>query len=47
MGKVKAKLNRSTTKGGVENSRAMRKRIQPREKKVKYNFKIEIEERRF
>jgi hypothetical protein len=31
MGKVKAKLNRSTTKGGVENSRAMRKRILPRE----------------
>jgi hypothetical protein len=32
MGKVKAKLNMSTTKSGVENSRAMRKRIRPRGK---------------
>jgi hypothetical protein len=32
MGKVKATLNRSTTKDGVENSQATKKRIRPREK---------------
>jgi hypothetical protein len=32
MGKVKATLNRGTTKDGVEDSQAMRKRIRPREK---------------
>jgi hypothetical protein len=31
MGKVKATLNKSTTKDGVENSQATRKRIQLRE----------------
>jgi hypothetical protein len=32
MGKVKATLNRGTTKDGVEDSQAMRKRKRPREK---------------
>jgi len=32
MGKVKATLNRGTTKDGVEDSQAMRKKIRPREK---------------
>jgi hypothetical protein len=31
MGKVKATLNRSTTKDGVENSEATKRRIRPRE----------------
>jgi hypothetical protein len=31
MGKVKATLNRSTTKDGVGNSQTTRKRIRPRE----------------
>jgi hypothetical protein len=31
MGKVKATLNRSTTKDGVENSQATKRRIRPRE----------------
>jgi hypothetical protein len=31
MGKVKATLNRSTTKDGVENSQAIKRRIRPRE----------------
>jgi hypothetical protein len=32
MGKVKATLNRSTPKDGVENSQVTKKRIRPREK---------------
>jgi hypothetical protein len=32
MGKVKATLNRGTTKDGVEDSQATRKMIRPREK---------------
>jgi hypothetical protein len=47
IGKVKATLNRGTTKDGDENSQVTRKRIRPREKYVKYNSKIEMEERRF
>jgi hypothetical protein len=32
MGKVKATRNRGTTKDGVEDPQAMKKRIRPREK---------------